>query len=352
MSQSKKTALRRALNLAGLALLSGMLILLFPQTAAAAQNQPPVVQGVMFWEQGCPNCEKVLNETLPPLRAKYGTQLKIDLVEVSTVDDINKLYKIGAAYGLSKEEIGVPLLILGDQALSGSQQIPEKLPGLVEKLLASGGVTTQVRAEPALLVTNPAENSSPSNGMWLGWVTLALLAAALLFAIYQIVLAFQGGEAVQMPAWVEWLTPILAVAGSVVAIYLTFIETTKAKAICGPIGDCNAVQNSPYALLFGVLPVGLLGLIGYIGILASWLWRRFRQDSLSEYVPAALLGMTLFGVVFSVYLTYLEIFVIHAVCIWCISSAWIITILMLINLPEAADWLAGGFGDDAEEPVK
>jgi uncharacterized membrane protein len=101
------------------------------------------------------------------------------------------------------------------------------------------------------------------------------------------------------------------------------------------------VQNSKYAVLFGIIPVGLIGLLGYLAILAAWLWQRFRSDQLVEYVPAALLGMTFFGVAFSIYLTYLEIFVIKAVCIWCIASAWIMTILMLASLPAAATWFAG-----------
>jgi uncharacterized membrane protein len=50
--------------------------------------------------------------------------------------------------------------------------------------------------------------------------------------------------------------------------------------------------------------------------------------------------MALFGMLFSIYLTYLELFVIHAVCIWCLSSAVIITALMLLNLPPITQWLA------------
>jgi uncharacterized membrane protein len=89
-----------------------------------------------------------------------------------------------------------------------------------------------------------------------------------------------------------------------------------------------------------VLPIGVLGTIGYIAILATWAWRRFRSDSLSRIAGPVMFGMALFGTLFSVYLTYLELFVIHAVCIWCISSAVIITALMLITLPYITQWLA------------
>jgi uncharacterized membrane protein len=71
-----------------------------------------------------------------------------------------------------------------------------------------------------------------------------------------------------------------------------------------------------------------------------WLWRRFHTDSLSKIAGPAMFGMALFGTLFSIYLTYLELFVIHAVCIWCLSSAVSITALMLLSLPHITQWLA------------
>jgi uncharacterized membrane protein len=84
----------------------------------------------------------------------------------------------------------------------------------------------------------------------------------------------------------------------------------------------------------------VVGAIGYIAILFTWLWRRFRTDSLSRISGLIMYGMALFGTLFSIYLTYLELFVIHAVCIWCLSSAVIITVLMLLSLPPITQWLA------------
>jgi uncharacterized membrane protein len=117
-----------------------------------------------------------------------------------------------------------------------------------------------------------------------------------------------------------------------VAIYLTYVEAYGVKPVCGPVGDCGAVQSSPYAKIWGILPVGLLGAAGYIGILAAWFAGRQRWGWLSKYAPVALFGMALFGTVFSIYLTYLELFVIYAVCIWCVSSAIIITLILLFSL--------------------
>jgi uncharacterized membrane protein len=104
------------------------------------------------------------------------------------------------------------------------------------------------------------------------------------------------------------------------------VEVTEAEAVCGPIGNCNAVQQSPYALLFGFLPVGILGLMGYIIILGIWLLNKYGPATWHETTILAIWGMALFGVIFSIYLTYLEPFVIGATCAWCISSAIIITL--------------------------
>jgi uncharacterized membrane protein len=116
------------------------------------------------------------------------------------------------------------------------------------------------------------------------------------------------------------------------------------------VGDCNTVQSSPYAKLFGLIPIGLVGAVGYIAILAAWLWRRFRTDALSRIAGPVMFGMALFGTLFSVYLTYLELFVIHAVCIWCLTSAVIITLLMLLGLPYITQWLA--IADEEEQAIE
>ncbi len=120
--------------------------------------------------------------------------------------------------------------------------------------------------------------------------------------------------------------------GVSVAGYLAYIEMQMIPAVCGPVGDWNTVQSSSYAWVMGVMPVGLLGVLGYLGIVAAWLWGRFRDDRLATLTLLMIFGMTLFGVLFSIYLTYLELFVIHAVCSWCLSSAIIITVLFLLSL--------------------
>jgi uncharacterized membrane protein len=73
----------------------------------------------------------------------------------------------------------------------------------------------------------------------------------------------------------------------------------------------------------------VIGVIGYATILAAWLWGVAQKDNRAFLL---LLGMTRFGVLFSIYLTYLEPFVISAVCAWRLTSAMIMTLLMLMSL--------------------
>ena len=122
--------------------------------------------------------------------------------------------------------------------------------------------------------------------------------------------------------------PIISLVGMVIAGYLAFVETTQTTAVCGPVGDCNTVQQSQYASLFGFLPIGVLGLVGYIAILLAWMVSHFGDGRNVHLASLALLGITLIGTLFSIYLTFLEPFVIGATCAWCLSSAIIMTALM------------------------
>lgn len=146
----------------------------------------------------------------------------------------------------------------------------------------------------------------------------------------------------------EWLLPVLCVIGLGIALYLTYVEVTESTAICGPIGNCNAVQRSPYARLFGILPVGVMGAAGYIAILAAWfvgyLGRRSDRPAWERFSALAVWAMAWFGILFTIYLTYLEPFVIGSTCIWCISSAIVMTVILWITTGAAKEAF---FNDDA-----
>jgi uncharacterized membrane protein len=116
---------------------------------------------------------------------------------------------------------------------------------------------------------------------------------------------------------------VLALIGAGVAGYLTYVHYEGLKVLCLSSGGCETVQASRYAKLDGV-PVAVLGLLGYIGILGSLLIR-------GETGRVAGFAIALIGFGFSMYLTYRELFTIKAICQWCVSSAVIMTILAMLT---------------------
>jgi uncharacterized membrane protein len=119
---------------------------------------------------------------------------------------------------------------------------------------------------------------------------------------------------------------LLAMAGIGVAAYLTYTHYNQGALACG-IGDCETVQASKYARLLGI-PVAVFGLAMYAGLLALLLLRAARPQ-ISDVLTAAITAVLLAGTIYAAYLTYLEIWVIDAICQWCVTSA-IITVLLLL----------------------
>jgi uncharacterized membrane protein len=336
--------------------------------AAHAQSAQAVVKTILFWSNGCPHCEEVLTNTLPPLQDKYQAQLTVLLVELVTLEDIQGLYTLGSELGLPKERVGVPFMLLGDTALVGADDIREHFAGLVDQYLSAGGLeypdlpplngvlargVPYTTFDPETLFPQQAATDTPDIDKVLAWVVMAFMGVALVVSIAMVLRAFNGRPVGKVSPWLSpWLNiaiPLLSVIGVGISLYLAYVELTQSRAICGPVGDCNAVQSSPYAKLFGVVPIGVVGIIGYIAILGAWWWHRYRKDALASVAGPIMFGMALFGTLFSVYLTYLEIFVIHAVCIWCLSSAVLMAALMLLSLPFITQWLA--VTEEEEQPV-
>jgi uncharacterized membrane protein len=120
---------------------------------------------------------------------------------------------------------------------------------------------------------------------------------------------------------------VVALLGILDAGYLVYVHYAKLSVLClgGQHGhsSCETVQSSSYAKLGGV-PVALLGLIGYIVLLASLRVR-------GEFGRIIGFGTALIGFGFSMYLTYREIFTIKAICEWCVGSATFMTILVILT---------------------
>lgn len=129
----------------------------------------------------------------------------------------------------------------------------------------------------------------------------------------------------------------VAAVGIGVATYITIVESGGGSPVCvAGGGGCQTVAESEYSHIAGI-NVAIFGIIGYVGIFLT----AFFANDLARFGGFA---MALGGFGFSVYLTYLEIWVIDAICQWCVGSAVLMTILFLLT----ATRLIGYAGTEAD----
>jgi len=126
---------------------------------------------------------------------------------------------------------------------------------------------------------------------------------------------------------------LMSLLGLLVSAYLYLYKIGRIGTLACGSGGCETVQTSVWSRFLGV-EVALIGLIGYAVLLAVALVA-LRTDQV-ERRPSALLltALAAGGVLFTAYLTYLELFVIHAICRWCVGSAVIIVTVLVLGLLE------------------
>ncbi|MFM8319486.1 MAG: vitamin K epoxide reductase family protein [Chloroflexota bacterium] len=345
-------------------LLTGLFLIAVLLPAFAAHAEDGVVHAVLFYSPSCTHCHEVMEQHLPPLVEKYGAQLDVIGVDVEHEVGQNLYQAMLAAFSVPDERVGVPTLVVGSMVLVGSVEIPEQLPEIIEEGLASGGIgwpaipgLETVLASQANAPSAPAAPQPQSDQplYLLRFMedplanSVAVLILLLMIGMVVFVLArFLGGKSV--PALPKWVFPVLVVVGVGVAIYMSYIELTGSEAVCGPVGNCNKVQESPYATLLGFLPVGVLGLMGYGMMLIAWATRSYGPPALVKPAALTLWALTWFGILFMIYLTSLEPFVIGSSCAWCLTTALIMTTLFFDASRPALEALRSGEEDwDDEE---
>jgi len=127
------------------------------------------------------------------------------------------------------------------------------------------------------------------------------------------------------------VTAVLSLLGLLISLYLWFWKLGLMGPMVCVTGGCETVQTSEYAVLFGV-PVALMGVVGFAATLAVSLvglqggWAERSEPTL------ALLGMSVGGVCFAAYLTYVEAVKIHAWCQWCVICALLIVGIFVTSL--------------------
>ncbi|MBA3671527.1 MAG: vitamin K epoxide reductase family protein [Gemmatimonadaceae bacterium] len=125
------------------------------------------------------------------------------------------------------------------------------------------------------------------------------------------------------------LASLVALAGTFVALYLTLYKLGYIGTLACSVGSCETVQLSRWATFLGV-PVGGWGVAYYLGVLALLIAGLTPRLVDSAGLSKLLVAVTATGVLFSAWLTYLELFVIHAICMWCVISACLATVLFVL----------------------
>lgn len=134
--------------------------------------------------------------------------------------------------------------------------------------------------------------------------------------------------------WQVRIIQLLAIPGLIIAFYLLLYHNGNLVSVCRPSGwdNCGLVSgpDAPYSSI-GPIPVALIGLVGYIAIfLVTWLkdW----WSLLDDYSPEILVALSGIAFLFSLGLTALELFVIEAICRFCVLSALIITAMLVLSV--------------------
>ncbi len=124
----------------------------------------------------------------------------------------------------------------------------------------------------------------------------------------------------------------LCAIGLAISLYLSYTYLTGSRALCEGVGGCDYVASSSYSRVAGI-PVPLLGVAGYLAIGMATLLCRV-QPQLEGLLLLGVFGMALVGFLFSAFLTYVEFFVLYAICPWCVASAVTMTLIFALSAKE------------------
>ncbi len=133
---------------------------------------------------------------------------------------------------------------------------------------------------------------------------------------------------------------VLSLVGLYVAMYLWLYKLGIVGTLSCKIGSCEKVNTSPYAILFGV-PIAFWGVLYYVGLFTAALLSTTDRFGNDRRMAPALVALTGWGVLFSAYLTYLELAVIHAICQWCVVSAILVVVMFALAVVELRAGRAG-----------
>jgi uncharacterized membrane protein len=135
----------------------------------------------------------------------------------------------------------------------------------------------------------------------------------------------------------------LALAGIFISLYLTLYKLGVIGELSCTIGSCETVNTSKWSKFLG-LPVAAWGLLFYLDVFLIAVVGTLARFQDEPVISIVLVAEAAVGVLFSAWLTYLELGVIHAICIWCVTSAVVVTVIFLVSVWDMND--ARGAGDE------
>jgi uncharacterized membrane protein len=134
----------------------------------------------------------------------------------------------------------------------------------------------------------------------------------------------------------------LALAGIFISLYLTLYKLGVIGELSCTLGSCETVNTSRWSVFLG-LPVAAWGFLFYVDVFGVALLGTMPRWENEPVVSIVLVGEAAIGVLFSAWLTYLELAVIHAICIWCVASAVIVTVIFVVSVADLRE-VRGAFG--------
>lgn len=315
-----------------------------PAWSQDAGETGAAVRAVVFYAPDTPQSRDLFAYFLPALFERNGARLEVSGIDVGQTAGAAAYRAAADGLGLPAETDGTPTAVVGERSMVGLMAIAETLgdnfeevardpsatvwPAIpeLEQLLPGGieDVKARVAREGVPTVVDgpsPSSSARSASDRFANVLAVVVLAGMVLALAHSLV---RLRRTVGKPCRVSpWILPIILLVGFGISGYTAYTALAEAAPMCGPVGDCAAVQNSEYAKLFGI-PMGVLGLIGYSIILVTWLMaRQFSPKGGGwHWLPWAI---ALFGVLFSLRLTALGPFVIGATCLWCLGSAVSIT---------------------------
>jgi uncharacterized membrane protein len=133
-----------------------------------------------------------------------------------------------------------------------------------------------------------------------------------------------------MNKWLYRISVAFVILGLLVSIYMTIYKVTSNDSMCLGSGDCSTVNASRYSEVNGI-PVAAIGILGYLSILVV-LYFENRNSFFKQNGTLLIFGMALTGFLFSVWLIYVEVALLKAICPFCVTSQVSMTIIFILSV--------------------